>query len=98
MSDRVLIADSNRDRGKSIAEACAARDIACDLVVQGPEALETALADRPCAVVLELLWGSDRGRESNHVERFFALLPLSTVSADTFLFFFSLMVGGSYVR
>jgi CheY-like chemotaxis protein len=54
VSDRILIADSNRDRGKAIAEACAARDIACDLAVQGPEALETALVDRPCAAVVEL--------------------------------------------
>jgi CheY-like chemotaxis protein len=54
VSDRVLIADSDRMRGKAIAEACAERGVRCDLVVHGAEALEAALVDRPSALIAQL--------------------------------------------
>ncbi len=54
MSDRVLIADSDRMRSKAIAEACSERGVACDVVVHGAEALEAALIDRPGALIVQM--------------------------------------------
>jgi len=54
VSDRVLIADSDRMRGKAIAEACSERGVPCDVVVHGAEALEAALVDRPSALIVQL--------------------------------------------
>lgn len=54
MSTRVLVADGDRDRSKAIVDACAACDIQCDAVTQGPDALEAALAISPSAIVLQL--------------------------------------------
>jgi CheY-like chemotaxis protein len=50
----VLVADADRDRGKAIVDACAARGIDCEATGQGAEALEVALRDGPAAMVVEL--------------------------------------------
>lgn len=54
MSQLVLIADGDADRGKRVAEACAARGLTCTLVHHGAAALETALAEAPQALVCQL--------------------------------------------
>ncbi len=50
----VLIADGDADRGKQIAEACAARGLACELVTHGAAALELALLEAPGVLVSQL--------------------------------------------
>ena len=54
MSEQVLIADGDGERGKAIADACAARGIACSLTTHGAAALEAALSHNPIALVCQL--------------------------------------------
>lgn len=51
MSSAVLIADTNEDRGRGLAEACGDRGLTALHVASGPAALERALADVPDLVV-----------------------------------------------
>ena len=50
----VLIADGDAERGRRIAEACAARGLACQLAAHGGSALELALDDVPRVLVSQL--------------------------------------------
>lgn len=54
MSALVLVADGNAERGKRIAEACAARGLSCSVASHGAGALEAALAENPAALVCQL--------------------------------------------
>ena len=54
MTERALIADGDSTRGKAVAEACAARGVACTVAVHGAEALEAALGELPGALVAQL--------------------------------------------
>ncbi len=54
MSELVLIADGDSERGKRIAEACAARGLSCTLTTHGAAALEAALAEVPAVLVCQL--------------------------------------------
>ena len=54
MSDLVLIADGDHERGKLLAAACAANGIACRVTTHGAGALEAALAELPVVLVAQL--------------------------------------------
>ncbi len=54
MSDYVLIADGDAERGKLVAEACAARGLSASLATHGAAALEAALSERPAVLVCQL--------------------------------------------
>jgi CheY-like chemotaxis protein len=53
-SGRVLVADGDAERGRSIAAACQARGLDCRLVAHGAAALEAALGDLPDLLVCQL--------------------------------------------
>lgn len=50
----VLIADGDAERGRRIAEACAARGLACQLAAHGGSALELALDEIPRVLVSQV--------------------------------------------
>jgi len=54
VSDTVLIADSNGERGQRVATACRARAVDTHVVNHGAAALEFALAEQPRAMVAQL--------------------------------------------
>ena len=49
----ILIADGQRARGQRVAGALEAAGHPCEVVCQGAEALEVALAERPRVIVAE---------------------------------------------
>jgi len=54
LSNQVLIADGDQKRAKRIAEACRAGGLSCLVTSHGAAALETALAELPAVLVVQL--------------------------------------------
>ena len=52
MTGRVLVADGDVDRARAVAEALAAHGLTCRTASHGAQALESALAEVPDAVLL----------------------------------------------